>query len=326
MLRIHFLAEDFARTRISTQPDPMWETVLSLQLLQHRRRPALFDGWRRRVHGTLGTSARLLLPLTPPAVYFPDFLTPSDGTTGLEESIAAVLSTPVTRMRAELELLAGQRRLPAWTADLVGRDTTALAHLGAAFRSYHAAALEPFWSSIQAHVEADRSRRSRTFVDGGVEGMLAGFAPTLRWRPPVLECDYPLERDLHLNGRGLLLIPAFFCLRRPVTLADSGLRPVLVYPIDHGIAPAAEEPGGVRPDDRALVALLGRTRAAVLRAIETGGSTTEISRRAGTSVASASQHATLLRNAGLITTRRHGGMVLHSLTPLGAALLTGQRE
>ena len=43
--------------------------------------------------------------------------------------------------------------------------------------------------------------------------------------------------------------------------------------------------------------------------------------RAGISLAAASQHASVLRGAGLIVTRRQGGAVLHVLTPLGAELL-----
>ncbi|MGW0561714.1 hypothetical protein ACWDZ4_14150 [Streptomyces sp. NPDC003016] len=40
------------------------------------------------------------------------------------------------------------------------------------------------------------------------------------WRPPVLEVDHPVGRDLQLEGRGLLLIPSYFCWRRPITLID----------------------------------------------------------------------------------------------------------
>ncbi|MCU7730852.1 helix-turn-helix domain-containing protein [Actinoplanes sp. KI2] len=66
---------------------------------------------------------------------------------------------------------------------------------------------------------------------------------------------------------------------------------------------------------------LAMLRAAVLRAIEAPCTTTELARRAGTSVTSASQHAAVLRKAGLITTVRRGGAVVHSLTNLGTALL-----
>ncbi|MFC8373392.1 winged helix-turn-helix domain-containing protein [Streptomyces sp. NPDC057239] len=49
--------------------------------------------------------------------------------------------------------------------------------------------------------------------------------------------------------------------------------------------------------------------------------TTETADRVGISLPSASQHTTVLRNAGLITTTRTGIAVLHTLTPLGTALL-----
>ncbi|MFB7222977.1 hypothetical protein [Streptomyces sp. NPDC056227] len=44
---------------------------------------------------------------------------------------------------------------------------------------------------------------------------------------------------------------------------------------------------------------------------------------AGGPAASASQHACVLREAGLVLTLRHGSSVLHTLTPLGGSLLRG---
>lgn len=41
------------------------------------------------------------------------------------------------------------------------------------------------------------------------------------------------------------------------------------------------------------------------------------------SAASASEYATVLRNAGLVSTRRASRSVQHALTPLGEALLHG---
>ncbi|MFD9892714.1 helix-turn-helix domain-containing protein [Amycolatopsis sp. NPDC059027] len=74
-----------------------------------------------------------------------------------------------------------------------------------------------------------------------------------------------------------------------------------------------------------LSALLGVTRARVLEATEAGCTTTELSRRVGVSAASASYHASILRAAGLIATRRTGIAVRHEITVLGAHLLTGRR-
>jgi DNA-binding MarR family transcriptional regulator len=72
-----------------------------------------------------------------------------------------------------------------------------------------------------------------------------------------------------------------------------------------------------------LAGLLGRGRAAALEAIALarGCSTTELARALSCSAASASQHASVLRAAGLIVTRRTGGSVRHTVTPLGRALL-----
>jgi DNA-binding transcriptional ArsR family regulator len=182
--------------------------------------------------------------------------------------------------------------------------------------------IEPHWADVQAAIAAERSRRSRDLLHRGVGALLNGLGPAIRWRPPILECDYPVEHDLHLNGRGLLLIPSFFCWRRPVALVNPDLQPVLVYPIVHGLADGPAAPRTPAHTSRSLVVLLGRTREAILSSVEDGCTTTELSRRASTSLPSASRHATALREAGLITTHRHGGEVLHILTPLGRALLT----
>lgn len=72
---------------------------------------------------------------------------------------------------------------------------------------------------------------------------------------------------------------------------------------------------------RDLSALLGATRAAVLEAIADGGSTTDLAQRLGISPSSASEHAAVLRGAGLVVSARSRNQVRHRLTPLGAALL-----
>ncbi len=319
MLRIHFTADDLARTRVAADAEPMWETVLSAQLLQNREGGVPFREWRRYARGQVRGWARPIATLAPHAAYFPDFLTPSRGHTSIEEDIDAVLSTPSARLREELGILAGGHRLPSWCRDLADGDPATLERFGGALRSYHEALVRPFWPAVQAHVRAERARMSRIFLDHGCEGVLSSLGPAFRWRAPVLETAYPEERDLLLEGTGLLLIPSYFCWRAPVTLVDPGLPPVLVYPVEH-------EPGGAlpsRPSGRSLGAVLGVTRAAVLRAVEDGCTTTELARRSGASVSSASQHAAVLRDAGLIVTRRQGGCVLHSLTPVGVALLAG---
>jgi len=70
-----------------------------------------------------------------------------------------------------------------------------------------------------------------------------------------------------------------------------------------------------------LAALVGPTRALALQAIATGCTTTELARHLGVTPSTASEHTAILRNADLITTQRHRNTVLHTVTPLGRALL-----
>ncbi|MFE7359025.1 ArsR/SmtB family transcription factor [Streptomyces sp. NPDC057543] len=317
MLRIHMSGVDLSKVRMATRPDALWETILSFHRLRDRRGPAVFGKWRTETRPRLHGEVRLLSAVIPPRGYFPDFLTPAQESGepyGIEAGMQALRDTPPGRIRAELALLAAERRETARTQD--GR-VESLDRLVGALRSYHRAAIEPYWPHIQASVEADRALRGRALLDGGAEELLASLPPMIRWRAPVLEADYPVDRELHLNGRGLLLQPSFFCRVTPVVHRDPRLPPVLVYPVTHSRAPVFAEPGPW------LGRLLGHTRSTVLRAIGNGCTTSELARRAGVSLASASQHACVLREAGLIHTLRHGNSVLHTLTPLGGSLLRG---
>ncbi|MEV5601990.1 helix-turn-helix domain-containing protein [Streptomyces sp. NPDC052299] len=321
MLRIHVSGWDLSRVRMASGPDALWETILSFHRLRDRRASAVFGKWRTETRPRLSGEVRLLSAVVPQRGYFPDFLTPSQESAeplGLDAGMEAVRATPPARLRAEIALLGdpGARRA-ARLDPLREGGAEPLARLVAALRDYHRAAVEPYWPHIRSAVEADRAIRGRALLDGGTDELLASLPPVIRWRAPVLEADYPVDRDLHLDGRGLLLQPSYFCRGTPVVLRDPLLPPVLVYPVAHRAAPAFADPGP------SLGRLLGQTRSTVLRAIGDGCTTSELARRAGVSLASASQHACVLREAGLVHTLRHGSSVQHTLTPLGGSLLRG---
>ncbi|WDZ86940.1 ArsR family transcriptional regulator [Micromonospora cathayae] len=330
MLTIHFSREDVLRTRVAPAPDPLWELVLSLHLLQERGPDPLIGGWRRTVAGRLrrereSDRLRLLLTLIPPRGYFPDFLTPYQSVDGFEAGLDAVRATPRTVLQRDLTTLAGGRELPAPAAALARGEPEALHHLTDSLERYRSLALGPYWRRIQAAVEADRTRRARAMLDGGAEGLLESLRPAMRWGSGVLEIpDYPTSRELHLDGRGLLLVPSFFCARTPVALFDPTLPPVLVYPVDRlGALVPAGAPAADEDSRKAVAALLGRTRAAVLAASDDGLTTGEVARRLEISAAAVSQHTSVLRNAGLLVSHRDRNTVLHTLTPLGRAVLDG---
>ncbi|GAA4724599.1 ArsR/SmtB family transcription factor [Phytohabitans rumicis] len=326
MLRLHLTTDDLAQIRVATAPDPMWEILLSLHLLRSRAAPVAFGAWRRAMRGRLAGAERAriepLVPLAPPVGYSPDFLTPSPGAAGTAEGIERVLATPRRHLRADLTRLASQRRLPGWTGALADGDPATLRRLGTAIAAYHQVAVAPHWQQIHARFDADRALRGRMLLDGGVDRLLNGLNPAIRWRPPVLEMrHYRADRDVVLDGRPLLLVPSFFCWQHPISLYDWDRPPTLVYPVNHDVSWFASAARG--DPERRLSTLLGPSRAAVLDAIAAGCTTTELARRVGISRAGASQHATALRDAGLVVTARLGKAVQHTLTPLGAALLDG---
>ncbi|NUP79471.1 MAG: winged helix-turn-helix transcriptional regulator [Nonomuraea sp.] len=320
-VRIHFTDDDLAQTRLAQAPDPMWEALLSMHMLQTDSASFVFGGWRQAVRRRLTAPLGALLRLAPPAGYSADFLTPAAGAGGLEAGAGALLSTPRRRLAHDLaELARAGRRLPSWAGRLAAGDADAVRHLGRLHRHWFATALAPWWSRIRSRFDTERALHGRYLAEGDLEGLLNTLHSGLVWRRPVLELTgLGVDRDVHLDGRGLLVLPSYFCWRRPTLLKDPALPCVVVYPMPHEAALNATT--GLR----SLNALLGRTRAEILETVAGRGvTTTELAHGTGIAPATASHHIGILRKAGLLSTCRAGRVVLHTVTPLGLALLDGR--
>jgi DNA-binding transcriptional ArsR family regulator len=145
--------------------------------------------------------------------------------------------------------------------------------------------------------------------------MLTDLVPGACWHDDRLEIDTPHHREIRLRGRGLALAPSAFWAGPPLLAGAPDEPALLVYP-SH--TPASLQFG---PDHDPLAGILGSTRAAVLRLLGCPTVTKDIARRLGISLASASEHATALRAARLVNSRREGKAVLHHATPLGLDLI-----
>lgn len=327
VLRIHFSATDLVRTRVGTRLDPMWELVLSVH--QVARPESYFGSWSRLARRRLAQAgtirdAELLATLTPARGYFPDFLTPAALPAQFEAGVETVLSTSKQRLRAEVGRLDGGRGAGPWLDDVAAGRPAALHRLGVAMRRYHRTVMTPHVdqaAEITGRWVAGLAHRT---LAHGVDAVLSTLGPRTRWRAPVLEVDYPVTRDLHLDGRGLSLVPTFFGINHPITLADPELQPVLVYPVSREPFWRPDRGPADRPQADALSELLGPTRAAVLRVLDTDLSTTALAARTATSPSSVSRHTAVLRRAGLITTWRSGTSVLHLRTAMGNDLVHGR--
>ncbi len=334
MLRIHFTAQDLTRTRLLTAADPLWEVMLSHFLLHEPTTPVYLRPWLQRLREDPGRLAVIrpavhsLAGLAPQGPYFPDFLTPAQASYGLRSGLEAVASTPRRQLCHELNLLAEcsrrkRRTVPGWLGPFAAGDRFAMSRLTRELRDYHRAAIKPDQDLIQTSIDADVRSRTRELVVSGVEGLFRSFAPLMTWRAPVLEVQYDVDQDLRLDGRGLRLVPSFFCHGSAVSTANPDLVPVVIYPIAH----QHRWPVIVSTTGRnALGKLLGTTRAAVLEAAANGASTNGLAQTLSTSPASVSRHTTILREAGLLRTHRQGTAVLHTLTPLGQQLIDTAHE
>ena len=276
MLRIHFTAEDFARTTLAPGPDPMWEILHSLHMLQVEDGQVAYGAWRQRMRrrlpqDTAGPSAGPARPVG----YSPAFRTQLAGSGEFDEAVDRLLAVPRERFRTDLAQLTPQRSAVSWVRQLSEARPESLNRLRHAIRVYHQSALAPYWPSLKAAVHADQRHRLDQLTSGGIAAVLEGVHPQARWRDQVLEIAAFQDSDLQLNGRGLRLQPSYFCWRRPTKLADLELPPVLVFPIRNATGLVHSE----RPTDdprEQLAALVGRTRATVLGLTVNGASTTQL--------------------------------------------------
>ncbi|MFJ7960145.1 ArsR/SmtB family transcription factor [Streptomyces sp. NPDC096319] len=324
-----FTSQELVRLRMASSVDPLWETALSLHLLQNRSAPLIFGAWRREVGGALRRAgllpaARALMRLCPDDSYFPDFLTPGAGDTDIETGLDRLLSTPRHRLLAELTQLHVHTRIPVppGVRRLADGCSQTMRRLGDSLRAYYRIAVEPYLPAMRAQAASDRALRAEAAVTYGAEGMLMGYDDLPGWdyRQRRLSTPYPVERALHLEGRPLTLIPAFFCVRTPLVLVNEALPPVLVHPL-------TPTPGWLERRRGAVAGpaaqLIGSSRAELLRILDRPMTTTELATALRLAPSTTSQHTSVLREAGMLRSHRQGVRVLHQRTRLGLAVLEG---
>jgi DNA-binding transcriptional ArsR family regulator len=320
MLRLHFTAADLGKVMFAPSPNALLEMTASVHRM-HRWRAGLapsrpgIQRWHHEVNGAFEDRAGVLFDLLPrrPGGWAPDFLLGST-ISDLAEAVERVSDLPAPRIAADLSRLAPSQKAGRRVRELAGGATGARRALANDLRGYFSSSLTRLWPQIQATALADRALRTETLLRGGVDALFATLGAGWRWQPPTLHIPTPFTADISLAGRGLLLSPSYFAIG-PTAVHGPGRPTVLIHPMHLG-----DRPYGTAD---ALGPLLGHTRAAVLLTLRIPATTTALADRVGISLSSASQHTTALRNAGLISTARRGVSVLHTLTPLGAALLHG---
>jgi DNA-binding transcriptional ArsR family regulator len=321
---VRFTADDLARVRFAAAPAPLVETALGFAELRHHARRPIPDSWASQARQAFPVAARPLRDLIPASGSWPEFLDPP--VAELDEGLEIVSATPRSRLRDQLALSwRGPGRPSAWLRALADGDREALTTAVQALRAFYLACVAPAWPEIAASFRGDVTERAGVLASSGLGDLFGSLHPDLALRDGSLErAGRALARAgrparLQLKGQGLQILPSMLWTGPPLfSINPPGPLPsIMIYPGRRDFRTG----NGTRPSD--LDAVLGRTRARVLRALRDTCSTTELAARVSISVSSASEHATALRAADLIRTERHGPRVRHSLTVLGRALLSG---
>jgi DNA-binding transcriptional ArsR family regulator len=318
VIRFHFGQDDLLRTRFAVSP--LFEVVWSTHVLRDPRRAPLHRPWVASARARLaGLDWELLdLVVNGPGGYgfVPDFVTPPPATplADLEGELARVRATPPEQVAREIGWRFEGAPIPGVVQPLLHEPGPALDRLVATMRAYWQRAIEPWWPAIRALVEEDIVHRARRLTAGGTIDVFAGLHRDVRWRDGVLEVRRRAEGDVDLRGRGLLLVPAAFAWPEVFAMTDEPWQPAVIY-TPRGVGalwtpPAEAEPAG-------LDALLGRRRAAILRALRVPASTQDLAERLAASPAGVSEHLGVLRGAGLVRPRREGRRVLYARTAAG---------
>ncbi|MET9918649.1 helix-turn-helix domain-containing protein [Streptomyces sp. NPDC006435] len=336
MLRFHFTSEDLTQVRLAPRPHPLWETYFSLLLLQSREGAVHFDPWRRSVRAALARAnltgaVRTLTELYPVDGYTPDFLVAGDEAVELEDGLDLLMSTPRRSLREQMELVAHVGgRTPDWFRHIADGDAVMMKRLGNLLRRYHDIAVAPYTEPVRRAFAVEHAQRAGTLLGGGVEGLVGSYpARLMEWRDDgTLHVPCSLEEpfEFDVGGRAMTLLPSFFSIHPTAGAAED--RPLTIsYPVHRPLdwhVPPRQDAGTPGTHGRgAVTRLIGTARAAVLDALDRTMSTSQLAETLRLSLPTASRHTTALREAGLVTSRRHGRSVLHTRTPLGTALLEG---
>ncbi|MEW2382886.1 helix-turn-helix domain-containing protein [Micromonospora sp. NPDC047707] len=178
---------------------------------------------------------------------------------------------------------------------------------------------------MRAALDEEVLNRARALAADGPDALLADLHERVRWERPVLTLVKPLEHSFRATNQRLLLIPLVFSrgalscsTDHPQIVAVSYQARGAALLAEGGPAPAV---AGVADTDR-LAVLVGRGRAAVLRALTRPATTAGLAATLGLAPSTVSEHLAALLAAGVVHRRRVGRRVLYGLEPAGRALVT----
>src|SRR6266540_4104075 len=322
MIRLRMSATDLERMRFAYSP--LAEVAESLYMVNSGRIHRLHRAWFDMAHdGLRRVDMALLRAIVPaPRPHVASFLLggATDPATTIEQQLKLVADCPADRLRADLEVV-WHGDLPPAAEQLVADGASGARHLADALWQYWGVAIEPHWRQIRAVLDADIAYRAARLARGGIEALLSDLHPELELAEHAIQVQSSAAGSQHeLRGAGLLLVPCVFAWPHVMADIDAGNPPSITYG-PRGIGELWPQTPPPDPDRDALAALLGRTRAAILRAVALPKSTSDLAAELNQSMPAVSAHLAVLRRSGLVSSWRAGRRVLYQLTPLARSVL-----
>ncbi|WP_177221454.1 ArsR/SmtB family transcription factor [Lentzea xinjiangensis] len=314
--------------RLRFSVSQLWETVAGLRLLSRPDRSAAHDRWtgwarERLVRLDREPRFRLLRWLVTTASTVPEFLivTPGLRTVPVETELAAVVSTPAGRVRDSITGTFGDGKLPPDVLRIVEHPEESAAALAEVLAECHKLIIDPIWPRLAGVLEGDVEWRGKQLVEFGLPHVAPRLHDSVRWRSGSLVIGDPEQAEtLSAHDRDVVLIPSAF-LWPDVYLRYTPHRIALCYPA-RGFGSLWQRTAVA--SDRSLEAVIGRTRARLLRTLDRPWTVSELASLLTITSGAVSQHLSALRAAGLVVSRRSGKEVTSLRTALGHALVDGQ--
>lgn len=316
MIEFGLSAEALGATRLGFSP--LGELACSLRALDDRGAASMLRPWLRHAPDRVAREdLRLLGMVASAAGVTPDFLYPvsADRGTVLEDQLVALSALSQGAYDADLARVWAPDSVPAPLQGKAGR-----ARLIQALRSYDENVLAPVRPHLRAALDAEIAHRSERALHDGLYGVFEDLHPEVRVDGARLTVAKGHHSCVGVVRASITLVPSVFAWPRLVVVDRSPDTVQLHYPVRE-IGRVWHNVDSASPNDDALAALLGSTRARILLELAVPRSTTQVARRLGTSPGGTSTHLSVLRRNGLVTTTRDGRSVLYRRTALGASIV-----
>ncbi|MFI9839507.1 DUF5937 family protein [Nonomuraea sp. NPDC051941] len=183
------------------------------------------------------------------------------------------------------------------------------------------------WTGVAVQLATDLRVKNDLLKRQGIEAALASVssAVTLAQDGNCIILDKLQDKATAAHDTGVTFLPSVFGHPHLVVVHAPGWQPVVQYPVAEA---SPSEPVSLETVTLRLEALAHPVRLRLLRTLARGPHTTgELAHVWELSPPEVSRHLAVLRRAGLLTARRHGRYVRHTLNlpdlmALGADLLT----